>query len=135
MYGYQQRNVVMAQQDGSRYSIESFDQLLDANGVEIAEDNREQVARAFALMALANHLQDDVTFTDWQAGEWPARFDLGYQYRLTAWTKIQGYQVDFFFGFMDYGLMVAWGTSGYEVGEYVEDPTVFPPQGDLTFFQ
>jgi hypothetical protein len=135
--GYRQDNFVIAQQDDKRYTVDSYDKLLAANGMAITDERREQIARSFALMTLANYLEKEIVFQSWEEGSWPAAFDLRYNYKLKLWTEIQGFTVDYLFWFeQDRLLMVRWDTTQTNSGDYIEEPVgVFSPlAGSLSYF-
>ena len=127
VYGYHQSYFIIAQQDGHRYKIERFDQLLDANNIVISDANRELVARSFALMALANYLEREVVLSNWKQVNWPSgRSGMQYNYGLAAWTKIQGRQIEVAFAFYEGRLGIAgWFFSENNTGDYVDEP---PPR-------
>jgi hypothetical protein len=92
------------------YSAETFDHLLKANGVtEITDENRELVAKAFALMTIPDYLEEEVLFTEWGETDWPAGFGESYNWHLSGWTKIQGLKIWWLFMFGDGQL---WATDG-----------------------
>ena len=134
----QQRDLLIIEQDGQRYSPETFDRLLAANDITtITDDNREQVARALVLITLSNYLEEEITFSDLEEGNWPAPLDFHYNYALTAWTKIQGLKIEYFFLFDQGRLRMARGhVNELETGDYIEVPleTMPAPSNEsLTF--
>ena len=57
---------LIAQQGESRYQVETFDKLLNANGIIINDENRQLVAESAALMWLEEFTQEEIGFVDWQ---------------------------------------------------------------------
>ena len=116
------RNWLIVEQDGQRHTAETFDRLLAANGVtEITDENRELVAKAFALMTIGDYLEGGVVFTDWIEGDWPAMTG-SFNYALVGWTEIQGLGVSWGFVFHDGSLKEAEGPFITEshAGEYID---------------
>jgi hypothetical protein len=134
----QSHNVLFIEQNGQSYRAETFDDLLDANQIVITDQNRELVAKVFALMTLADYLEEDVIFTDWQAGKWEGRHT--YDHYLKAWTKIQGVEFWWWFTF-DGGrlkFITQDGISDYQVGDYIDVPLQtlpLPPLADYSYPQ
>ncbi|MBN1249117.1 MAG: hypothetical protein JXC32_15770 [Anaerolineae bacterium] len=125
---YDSRRRLVAWQDGQYYSADTFDQLLEVNGITaITDENRETVARAFALMIIYGYLEEEVNFTEWEEVEVePGAF----AYCLEAWTKIGGLELQWCFVFGDGRLSVAWGPDilQYYVGDYIDvPPDELPP--------
>lgn len=120
----EQPNWLIIKQDNKHYTAETFDRLLKANGViTITDENRELVAKAFALMTIPNYLEEEVVFTEWEEVEFDvATFD--YTHRLRAWTKLQGLEVVWYFVFKDARLKIASGawTEQAAVGDYIQVP-------------
>jgi hypothetical protein len=116
-----------ALQNGQLYTADTFDDLLDINNIRVTDENRELIAKTFALMTLADHLKDEVVFTGWEAGEWP-QAAYPYNYCLIAWTKIQGLELEWCFVFKDDYLSIATGSSAIdsEVGDYIELDYMIP---------
>jgi hypothetical protein len=119
-----QSNWLIVEQDGQRYTAKTFDRLLEANGIAtITDENRELVAKAFALMTIPDYLEAEVAFTKWEEGSWPSSIRLDYNYALTAWTKIQGLKAQWRFLFYE-GLLI--GANGYVpeygIGDYIDVP-------------
>jgi hypothetical protein len=107
--GKQSRNVLVIEQNERSYRAETFDDLLDANQIAVADQNRELIAKAFALMTLADYLGGKVDFTQWEnvSLSRPARH--AYNYHLTAFTEIGSLEVDWWFVFSDDQLEIASG--------------------------
>lgn len=105
----QSRNVLVIEQNGRSYRAESFDDLLDANQIVVSNQNRELIAKAFALMTLADYLGGKVDFTLWEniSLSRPARH--AYNYHLTALTEIGPLEVDWWFVFSKEHLEIASG--------------------------
>ena len=123
--GYQRDYFIVAVQNGKQYRIDNFDGLLAVSGVPIVEENFERIAKAFALMALADYIEEEILFLSWEEGSWPAHSRLNYNYSLTAWTRIQGLKVGFLFSFHENRLMMAaCYTSEYNTGDYVTEPPI-----------
>jgi hypothetical protein len=121
---YDSRRRLAAWQDDQHYTAETFDRLLQANGVlTITEEHRELVAKAFALMTIPSYLEEEVVFTEWEEGSWPASFDWYYNYALTAWTKIQGLEIRWWFMFEDGQLRITDGAViERQVDDYIDIP-------------
>jgi hypothetical protein len=136
MIGLKQVNSVIALQDGSRYTIDSYDKLLASNSIAITDDVHEQIAQSFALMSLGNFLDDEILFLNWEMGSWRSPIRLNFDHKLSVWTKIQGCKVDYFFGFYEDRLvMIEWHTTGCNSSDYIEKPAVSTPGGSIYFKQ
>ncbi len=59
---------LIAQQGSNRYQVNTFDKLLEANGIVITDENRQLVAEAAILMWLEEFTQTGIPFTDWEEG-------------------------------------------------------------------
>jgi hypothetical protein len=134
----QRRNALVVEQDGWRYTTETFDKLLEANGITaITDENRELVAQAFALMTIPDYLGEEVVFTEWENIEGqPARHD--YDHCLRAWTKLQGREVGWCFVFGEGRLKIATEPVGiqYGIGDYINvspEQLTLPAQEDYRF--
>jgi hypothetical protein len=131
------RNWLIVEQDGQRYTADTFDRLLAANGVtEITDENRELVAKAFALMTIGDYLDAEVVFTKWEEGEWEGEYT--YDHYLKAWTEIQGLEIWWWFVFEDNHLRIVTrgGIAEYHVGDYIDVPfwtLPLPPLEDYYF--
>jgi hypothetical protein len=133
-----QGNWLIVEQDSQRYTADTFDRLLAANGItEITDGNRELIAKAFALMTIPDYLGDEVIFIEWEEGDWPdARHH--YSHSLKAWTKIQGLEIKWWFVFEDGWLKIITrgGISKYHTGDYIDTPfeiLPLPPLKDYYF--
>ncbi len=134
LYGWetlQQHNLLIIEQDGQRYTAETFDRLLAANGITvITDENRELVAKAFALMTIPDYLEYEIEFSGWEEGSWSSPIRLDYNYTLTVWTELQGLRIQYWFLFHD-GLLL--GAEGYVseqgVGDHIDMSfeTLSPP--------
>jgi len=134
----EQRTDLLALHQGQWYDAETFDRLLKVNDITITDENRELVAKAFALMTIPDYLGEDVVFTEWEEGAWPARFGRHFNYSVTVWTKIQGLRTQWFFTFEDDYLRFARRMqSEYHVGDYIDVPfeTLTPPGFKEYFFR
>jgi len=139
-YGYRRNYGVIAQQDSQRYTAQSFGHLLEANSITtINDENRELVAKAFALMTIPDYLEEEIVFTKWEEGSWPSSIRLNYNYALTAWTKIQGLKIQWRFIFYE-GLLI--GADGYvqeqSIGDYIDVPfeeLPGPSRDSLTYWR
>ena len=107
--GKQSRNVLVIEQNGQSYRAETFDDLLDVNQIVVTDQNRELIAKAFALMTLADYLGGTVDFTQWEnvSLSRPARH--AYNYHLMALTEIGPIEVDWWFVFSEDHLEIASG--------------------------
>lgn len=118
----QSHNLLFIEQDGRRYYVETFDNLLDANQIAITDQNRELVGKAFALMTLADYLDQEIVFTDWQSGRWEGRHT--FDHYLKAWTKIQGIEFWWWFTFEDdrlkYTVRDGVASADYHRGDYID---------------
>ena len=100
VYDYYHHSEVAAWQNGKHYTAETFDRLLKANGViTITDENRELVAKAFALMTIPDCLEGEIVFTEWEEGEWQSG-SLLYTNYLKAWTEIQGLEMEIWWWFI-----------------------------------
>lgn len=123
-YGY----VLLAWQDDQYYQAEDFDRLLIANDITaVTDENRELAAKAFALMTLPGYLGEQVSFTKWEAGDWPSGWD-NYNYYVEAWTKIGGLEIGWWFGFEDNRLRLVTRTNANRgVGDdFIDIPLSLP---------
>ncbi|MCP4544265.1 MAG: hypothetical protein GY832_44700 [Chloroflexi bacterium] len=112
---------LIVEYDGQHYTSETFDRLLKANGVTITDENRELVAKAFALMTIPDYLEEEVIFTEWEVGEWDSGLFMYTNY-LKAWTKIQGLEILWWFAFNDNRLKAATRFRVVEshIGDYID---------------
>ena len=119
-----QRNWLIAKQNEQQFIAETFDQLLTTNGIAIADANREKVIKAFVLMTLADYLEQDIIFSDWTQGDWPASLGRRFTYSITVWTKIQGLRMKWFFAFENNRLWLASPLLeiNYHIGDYIDVP-------------
>jgi len=133
MYGYDRSYFIIAQQDGERYEIRTFDNLLHDNGVVITDENRELVARSAALMTLANFLEEEIILFDLSAIDEGGRGSFErYNYALIVWTKINGLKVRYRYSFEQEGLKtLAYWPVDYETGDYTDMPVAILPHPDL----
>ncbi|MCP4539112.1 MAG: hypothetical protein GY832_18405 [Chloroflexi bacterium] len=116
------RDWLIIEYDDQHYTAETFDRLLKANGVTaITDENRELVAKAFALMTIPDYLEEEVVFTEWDVGEWDSGL-LIYTNYLKAWTKIQGLEIWWWFAFNDNRLRAATRFRVVEsnIGDYID---------------
>jgi hypothetical protein len=118
----ERHNYLIVDHGGRRYDLDSFDELLVANGVTaITDENRELVAQAIALMGLEEYLEDEVSLSPLEEGDWEGRFGRRLNYALTAWTRIQGLVFHWRFRFEDGTLRMAERYQrGSWRGDYVE---------------
>lgn len=122
--GHEERKYfLIVEQDGQRYIPKTYDMLLDANSIVITDENRELVAKAWALMTIPDYLEEEVNFTKWEKvsyTEEQARHP--YNYLLLGWTKLGGWEVGWSFVFGNAHLEIASGPSGVEpqTGNYIE---------------
>jgi len=118
----QQHNMLVIEQDGQHYTAETFDRLLEANGItEITDENRELVARALVLMTLPDYLEEEITFSELVEGDWPAPLGFRYNYALTVWTKMQGLSIGYHFLFDQGRLRMIRGIVGARnTGDYID---------------
>jgi len=94
-YDYYRHGEVVAWQDSQRYTAETFDRLLAANGTTtITDENRELVAKALVLMTLPDYLGEEIMFSELEEIDLRGGFSFEhYNCALTAWTKIQGLSI------------------------------------------
>jgi hypothetical protein len=131
-----QRNWLIAKQNGQQFTAETFDQLLTTNGIAIADTNREKVIKAFVLMTLADYIEQDITFSDWTQGDWPAIFKRRFTHSITVWTKIQGLRMKWFFAFENNRLWLASPLLeiNYHIGDYIDVPfQILPLPGSTEY--
>lgn len=118
------RRRLVAWYGGQYYTAKTFDELLVANSIiEIADENCELVAKAFVLMSreMADYLEEDIAFYDWQESDRPVGGRYKYNYEITAWTKIQGLRFKWWFLFQDGRLRLAEGIfKEAGVGDYID---------------
>ena len=129
-YDYYRHGEVVAWQDGRHYTADTFDRLLTANDIIITDENRELVAKAFALMTIPDYLGEEVVFTEWEEVDMQsARHN--YNYCLGVWTRIQGLEIRWCFVFENERMRIASraGVQQYRVGDYIDVPyeQLFPP--------
>jgi len=131
----EQRHDILALYKRHWYDAETFDQLLRVYDITITDDKRELVAKAFVLMTLAGYLDREVVFTDWQHGNWPARFGRSFNYSFTVWTKIQGLKTQWFFSFESNQFKFCRRMDSlYHVGDYIDVPFEILPMPRFTEF-
>ncbi|MEE8390640.1 MAG: hypothetical protein V3S14_07590 [Anaerolineae bacterium] len=138
-YDYYSRRRLAAWQDGQHYTADTFDELLKVNDVVITAENRELVAKALVLMTLHDYIEEDVVFYDWRREDGPWAAPLGssdylyYNYRITAWTKIQGLEFTWWFLFLEEDQVIRLRQArprllGRGVGDYIDvSYEVLPP--------
>jgi hypothetical protein len=115
------RNLILAFYKDQWYQADTFYELLEAHGIRVTDDNRELIVKAFISMTLANYLDQDVEFSDWVKGDWPAHAGRRFDYSITAWTKIQGLRTKWFFAFENEKLWLAESMeSEYHIGPYID---------------
>lgn len=134
-----QHNMLIVEQDGQRYNARSFRNLLKASGVtDINDDNRELIAKSFALMALPDYLAEEIVFSDWREGSWNSSTRLNHNYQLMAWTKLMGLKTVWRFTFYEGRLIEAQGgLLETKVGDYIDVPlNRLPPPSleDLSYY-
>jgi hypothetical protein len=115
---------LIVEQGGQQYGKWNYDQLLAANRIEITDDNRELVARAFALMTISDYLSEEVIFEAWTPNLEPdyKAYDA---YDMKAWTRFGGMEIGWLFMFDYYDcplFMFGPSTLQYRVGDYVKTP-------------
>ena len=117
------RNRLIIEQAGQRYSVKSFQSLLDANNVQVSEENREIIARALILMMLSDFIDHEIRFQSWETGEWRSPIRLPFNYKMTVWTELGGFEMPWLFLFYEGDLYLAGGWIADErVGDYIEIP-------------
>jgi hypothetical protein len=118
---------------------DDFQLLLGGNHVFVTDENRETIARAFVLMSLPDYLDEEIVFSDWEEGSWPAGFGMHYNYRIKSWTKIQGLKFQWYFLFDEEGLLgVDGGAPERNVGDYIDVPfeeLPVPPRQRLKYWR
>lgn len=129
---------LIVEQDGQRYYPETYDHLMAANHVELTAENRELVARGWALMTIGRFLNDEVEFTSWEPNSKPFN---AYEdaYDLKGWARFGGLEMAWTFEFGDRGYrFIAIGPTVLNsfAGDYSGTPfDVIPPQlSALSFF-
>lgn len=119
---------LVARQKGQAYHSETFDRLLEANGITITDTNRELVARSFALMSIPDYLGGDVRFLEWGDVE-PGTYQYNYSHHLKAWTEVWGCEVSWWFVFAGEQMRVVSRTGGpcqvSNHGDYIADDRYF----------
>jgi hypothetical protein len=122
-----QRNLLVVEQDGNKYGVESYQRLLDLNNVEVSSENREIIAKSIVLMMLPDFIEYEVRFATWEEGDWPSRIRANYNYSLTLWTQLGGYEMRWLFLFYEGELLTALGWVVDEgIGDYVAIPREGP---------
>jgi hypothetical protein len=123
------QNWLIVEHERERYTAETFDRLLAANGLsEITEDSREAVADALALVGLQDYLEDDVFLSPLEEGEWETGLGFPFTHALTAWTRIQGIEFRWLFVFREGRLRMAERqVDDVWVGDYVDVSTDILP--------
>lgn len=121
--GFRQ-NLLITEQAGQQYGADTFDHLLNLNGIVITDSNRELVIKAFVLTTLTDYLEQDIAFSNWTQGDWPGRLGRRFTYSLTVWTKIQGLRMKWFFAFENNRLWLARRLLeiDYHIGDYIDVP-------------
>jgi hypothetical protein len=123
------RRRLIAWQDNQPYSIETFEHLLEANTITtITDETRELVAKSLALMTIPGYYEEEIVFTDWENGDWSSPIRLNFNYTLTAWTKLNGLKIRWYFIFDEGLLLIAEGVvEEYNVGDYIDASFDVPP--------
>ncbi|NIS80226.1 MAG: hypothetical protein GTO14_08460, partial [Anaerolineales bacterium] len=134
-----QRNLLVVEQDGTRYGVGTFQRLMDVNNVTITEENRELVAKTLVLMMLPDFIEHGVRFVAWEEGDWRSTLRLNFNYSLTLRTELGGYEIRWLFVFHEGDLLTASGWVVEEgVGEFTpvsrEGPRP-PPQAGLEYWK
>ena len=140
MYDHSYRLELAAWHEDKGYVAETHDRLLAANGITgYADDNRELVAEAFALMTIPGYLGEEIVFTEWEdiKGQ-PGQYKHDYNHCLRGWTELQGLEVGWCFVFVKGYLKIATGPMGIQqgIGDYVEvhfEQLSLPGQKDYRF--
>jgi hypothetical protein len=131
------QNWLIVQHQGERFTAETFDELLQSNGIaEITDANRALVAKTLVLMTLRDYLEYDIVLSDLEPRDVAGGFSFEhYNYGLSAWTRLQGLSLGYLFMFDEGRLrMVKGWIVDYATGEYLDVPyeVVSPPaQYDL----
>jgi hypothetical protein len=114
---------LIVEQDGRNYTARSFDQLLTANNILIADENRELVAQAFALMTLDEYVAEEIIFINWELVDLQRGFS-HFDSHLQAWTKLGGLEIEWYLGFKGERLDVAVGPAviNSKTGNYIPLP-------------
>jgi hypothetical protein len=116
-----QQNLLIVEQARERYNAESFQRLLDVNGIVITDGNREIVAKALALMKLADYLEAEIAFSKWGNTDKPASGGMRYNFGLVSWTEIQGLNIEWGFLFYDNSLFRAGAYNlAKNIGNYID---------------
>ncbi|MCP4544267.1 MAG: hypothetical protein GY832_44710 [Chloroflexi bacterium] len=133
---YDSRRRLVAWQDDKHYTAKTFDRLLKANGVTITDENRELVAKAFALMTIPDYLEEEVVLTEWEeVNMQPALHN--YNYCLGLWTKLQGLEIKWCFVFGNERLRIASGPAVQQddVGDYIDVSVIELPPPSFVDYQ
>ncbi|MCP4544263.1 MAG: hypothetical protein GY832_44690 [Chloroflexi bacterium] len=131
---YSSRRRLAAWYDDKHYTAETFDRLLKANGVTITDENRELVAKAFALMTIPDYLKEEIIFIEWVEGDWRTLHN--YDHYLKAWTKIQGLEIWWWFDFADNQLrFVSRSDVNKHVGDYIDVSVIELPPPSFVDYQ
>lgn len=112
---------LVAWQNDRYYRAENFDGLLSMDNISVNDENRELIAKAFALMTLpSEYLQHEIVFTNWEAVDIQGVFH--YNYTLQAWTKLGGVEVTWGFVFNEEHLQAVSGglVQNENVGDYID---------------
>lgn len=131
----QKLSLLIVEQDGQRYTPMNYDLLLDANGIVVTDENRELIAKAWALMTIPSYLESEVVFTEWQAVEMPNALH-NFNYCLDGWAKMRGLKAKWCFVFGNTQLKIASGPGmqEYQIGEYLESDLPDPEFLDYYFY-
>jgi len=127
----QQRIALIIEQDGQRYTVKTFDRLLETNGIAtITDENRELVAKALVLVTLDNYLEEEITLSALRNADVQGGFSFEhYNYTITAWTKVQGLSIGYLFMFDQGRLRMVTGyVNAYNTGDYIDVPFREMPQ-------
>ena len=104
--------------------------MLNVNGIVITDQNRELVAKIFALMTLSYYLEGDITFSDARDVHVQGGFYIRvyFNYGITAWTKLQGLKIEYLFIFEQGRLLqVAGARHTLHTDDYLDVPDYFVP--------
>ncbi|MEE8390642.1 MAG: hypothetical protein V3S14_07600 [Anaerolineae bacterium] len=106
-----------------RLSREDFHTLMGGEHVSVTDENRELVAKAFVLVFLADYLEEEIVFSDGEEGSWPSDIRKPFDYRITAWTRIQGLKFEWLLMFHEGEIFGAEGlVIERNVGDYIDVP-------------
>ncbi len=119
----QQDNKLIVRYKEQWYEPGQFQHLMDAFDLQVTDDRRDLVARAFVTMRLANYLEHDLVLSDSRAETSPSIIPQPYDYTISVWTQLQGLKIRWRLMFDKGSLVTAGGeVTNQHLGAYIDEP-------------